>query len=462
MESTIENAVNQDEWAVVSYKWSDEAIGGPTILGPLRALGARHNAVILGKKLGKTIADLDLDRVHLIGHSAGSALINEIAQQLANATNRPELIHTTFLDAFALPLVDNYGAYSDWSDHYVNTSDYFAFQTDEILANAYNVDVTNLLDTRPSPTVGHQWPRIFYQQTILGIADGSQGTGFPLSYEAGNRIWDLTNGEVITLGEGEPSFFPPALGQWSDEQILQTWQDLGYAISPAGTVDLVGDLLTMRTGSPVWVTGPAMFAPSFDAVRFDVEFTSEAGAEGLLAVYFDDVPLGTIDERFALGSMDQYVLPLPEHEAGLHTLSFRLDSFSEIDSSIALSNVQFGSFVPSVLSGDYDRDGDADGADFLQWQRDSGSSVEPYAGADGDGSGFVDGADFLIWHDNFGATLLESPPTTVPEPSLPLLMVGGAMPLFHRRRLASQDSICQYSKHGAGTRQAKSTLRFLL
>jgi len=55
-------------------------------------------------------------------------------------------------------------------------------------------------------------------------------------------------------------------------------------------------------------------------------------------------------------------------------------------------------------NGDYDDDGDNDGNDFLVWQQQFGTTVDPNTGADGDGSGTVDGADLTIWSDNFGST----------------------------------------------------------
>jgi hypothetical protein len=72
--------------------------------------------------------------------------------------------------------------------------------------------------------------------------------------------------------------------------------------------------------------------------------------------------------------------------------------------------------------GDYDRDLDVDGADFLEWQRQTGSSVMEYEGADGNGDGTIDAADLTVWSDNFGfygsaVTAAGSPLTTVPEPA---------------------------------------------
>ncbi|HYO25020.1 MAG TPA: hypothetical protein VEQ85_08720, partial [Lacipirellulaceae bacterium] len=57
----------------------------------------------------------------------------------------------------------------------------------------------------------------------------------------------------------------------------------------------------------------------------------------------------------------------------------------------------------TVLFGDYDRDGDVDGADFVVWQRGLGGAAAPLgSGADGDGNGSVGAPDLLVWGQGFG------------------------------------------------------------
>jgi hypothetical protein len=81
--------------------------------------------------------------------------------------------------------------------------------------------------------------------------------------------------------------------------------------------------------------------------------------------------------------------------------------------------------------GDFDGDGDVDGADFVAWQTVFPSRV---GGDDiGDHDGDVDGADFVVWQTNFPYT---PSPATVPEPStiaLVLLSVPALFALYRRR-----------------------------
>jgi hypothetical protein len=65
-------------------------------------------------------------------------------------------------------------------------------------------------------------------------------------------------------------------------------------------------------------------------------------------------------------------------------------------------NDDFPSFI-----GDYDGNCAVDGNDFLVWQRQFGSVVNPYTGADGNGNGVIDAADYVVWRSKFGSSCLK-------------------------------------------------------
>lgn len=94
--------------------------------------------------------------------------------------------------------------------------------------------------------------------------------------------------------------------------------------------------------------------------------------------------------------------------------------------------------IGSVIHpGDFDGDGDVDGADFVAWQTNfptaSGATL---AQGDADADGDVDGADFVVWQTNFPFTPGPGV-TSVPEPSAWLLwLLGALMPLARRSRCA--------------------------
>jgi len=84
-----------------------------------------------------------------------------------------------------------------------------------------------------------------------------------------------------------------------------------------------------------------------------------------------------------------------------------------------------GELLTAVVNeGDFSGDGVVDGADFLMWQRDFGSTG--ISEADGDESGLVDGGDLVVWKDRYGA-FANSPMQTVPEPSAIYLLCAIAV-----------------------------------
>jgi hypothetical protein len=85
--------------------------------------------------------------------------------------------------------------------------------------------------------------------------------------------------------------------------------------------------------------------------------------------------------------------------------------------------------VAAQLPGDFDKDDDADGADFLGWQRTFGSTT-PLA-ADWALNDAIDGADLAKWRANFGRKLGAAVSATfsVPEPGTVWAFVAGAAAL---------------------------------
>ena len=82
--------------------------------------------------------------------------------------------------------------------------------------------------------------------------------------------------------------------------------------------------------------------------------------------------------------------------------------------------------VTLVQPGDFDGDGDVDGADFMAWQR--GQSPNPWSAS-----------DLAEWEENFGnGTPLAPASTVVPEPSTQLLLLLAMMAwLRHREVIVS-------------------------
>ncbi len=68
------------------------------------------------------------------------------------------------------------------------------------------------------------------------------------------------------------------------------------------------------------------------------------------------------------------------------------------------------------VTGDFDQDGDLDGADFLDWQRGLGGTTLAGIG-DGNHDGQVTAADLALWENQFGAAAALAKVQAVPEPT---------------------------------------------
>jgi hypothetical protein len=83
--------------------------------------------------------------------------------------------------------------------------------------------------------------------------------------------------------------------------------------------------------------------------------------------------------------------------------------------------------IIGVATGDYNRDGLVDAADYVVWRRAAGQNVPFYTVADGNGDGMVSSADYEVWRLNFGKTIpgaaSGSVSPAVPEPSSLLLLL---------------------------------------
>ncbi len=174
-----------DDWEVVPYDWRYLA-GSRT--NPILPDTALTNAVALGALEGQFLATFNYEHVHLIGNSAGAALVDKIADYIKAASPSTK-VHVTFLDAYAPgTFADSYGDSADWADQYLNRGD--SPWTEEALPHAHNVDVTRI---NPTPSLNlitnHSWPRKFYQESLISQPE-YEGYGFLLSREATIGEWN--------------------------------------------------------------------------------------------------------------------------------------------------------------------------------------------------------------------------------------------------------------------------------
>jgi endonuclease I len=144
-----------------------------------------------------------------------------------------------------------------------------------------------------------------------------------------------------------------------------------------------------------------------DTEMFDVDLEPFTGLEQGDFVAFDSLFLPNAVGQFAAN----YTLMLSDEDLpGEQTQTLTLSLLAE-----------------AILSGDYNRDGIVDAADYVVWRRALGENVTAYDGADGDGDGMIDDGDYDVWRANFGSTAAATgsfATRAVPEPASLLIATG--------------------------------------
>jgi hypothetical protein len=114
----------------------------------------------------------------------------------------------------------------------------------------------------------------------------------------------------------------------------------------------------------------------------------------------------------------------------------------------AVSILEWDARVYFTPSGDFDGDGNADGADLLAWQRGLGSTDAARAAGDADLDGDVDAEDLSIWKSTFtGAS--PTPAATIPEPAPAVSLLAGLAIMAAASRLRRANVSCYSTRRRA-------------
>jgi probable HAF family extracellular repeat protein len=382
-------------WQIYEYNWYQNAHRP----NPSDAL---NNAAQEGKNLGNSIVAQGWTHVHFIAHSAGAALIQSATDAIKNpTTGAPNIVvHETFLDPFVgdkLQGVTSYGMNANWADQYFTRDketeyDPYAYlfstapYTESPLNHSYNVEITYLGSVKvnhikyvSSPDgipvaevctdteTSHEWPINFYENTITGtgVTSDYNGFGFPLSEEGGN--WNATSGYAAGNGtEVNPSTPVTKLGTPDSCTPIATpslppypgiapdFTQLPSIESTTGTIQKYVDHINLLSGSPAWISTVVTPTNPVNYIAFDAKFTSGSGAQGVLTVLWDTNEIGTLDERVIDPGLQHYQFRFPQVSSLTpHVLGFRLDPFTNIQSTVTLTNMtlnQVGVSHPPTLS----------------------------------------------------------------------------------------------------------------
>jgi hypothetical protein len=346
-------------WEIKILDWRDSA------KTPLPQT-AYANAFLEGKALGERIAAEGYDHIHFIAHSAGSNVTQAAASWIISpAANKRPTIHSTFLDAYyPNPDSANYGNLANWAEQYVDMRGSFLIKnTNLILPAAFNFNVTALDSDQNKGDIGnHSWPYEWYEDSIsplfsrYGYPLSLEGLNSPLPSHAnpntvqGSRCDLITNfSECNGLAPVTVPVFKLEFNSTNPFTLWPTRSGTQVFTSTTGILDYSKlNLMGLSTDSPAWISINADVTEPMDTIQFDYKFISKA--EGLLSVFVDDQLVFKADERQAIAGVNESVsIPVGTVAPGLHTLSFRLDPFSNSQSVIELSNLRTGSMKVSRI-----------------------------------------------------------------------------------------------------------------
>ena len=198
---------------------------------------------------------------------------------------------------------------------------------------------------------------------------GAELFGFPLSKEGGNwdfatKVYPVEVKSAYIKVLGRPDSDCPALGESRVPTYSGPKVDLDKVQTVTSTTGIIrnnGSGLIITSGgrlqqqslqsvnrkaqteqSVAWVAASVIVTNAVNTLSFDAQFLS-IKAEGLLTTYGETDSIGSIDERVVTAGLQHYTYALPSTITnGSFTLGFRLDSFSNTVSSIAITNVAFG------------------------------------------------------------------------------------------------------------------------
>jgi hypothetical protein len=264
------------------------------------------------------------------------------------------------------------------------------YEKNEAGANA-DVEYAWIFQDAGRTHLQHQSDFLRFRAPTLGTAGGVAYPGFDDFYEEGG-VGDIipfeiphNNGQTLTsvlnlVGQNQPAL---------DFVQLATWNDFGEGTMFEPTVETGFDYLVQvqqYTGVPY---GEAELELVYRLYRARKANPGDAAVKALLDQASSD--LAALEVNDARAILDQ-VAP----------------------------------------QGDFDDDGDVDGADLLKWQQQVGSVglyPEKSLAADANADGIVDSEDLAIWQDNvaMAPTDLKNAATTIPEPATAALVIVAAI-----------------------------------
>lgn len=233
---------------------------------------------------------------------------------------------------------------------------------------------------------------MFLAVAVAGLAASAEaevGYLLPEIEVPTNGVDPVAGSFSVTLSVGGAEVGQPASAFAAELMVGSTDVVLGDAVDAADPIFTSGSLLN--------------FSDSAQVIRAAQDlYSSTPGSEPLA----DGKALFAVPFSIANPAIGSYSLSF----GGLNELA------DDAGAAYSLDVTDVGS-ITVFLSGDFNRDGSVDAADYTVWRDSEGDNVAAYAAADGDGDGTIDADDLLVWQGQYGATIgsLGSAATAAPE-----------------------------------------------
>ncbi|EXJ14574.1 FG-GAP repeat domain-containing protein [Imhoffiella purpurea] len=408
-----------DLWAIDWRSWSRTGLTNP--------FGAYVGGIAVAPSLASPLRDLGYRQLHLIGFSAGAALIDELTLWLrhwARLSDQPgPEIHETLLDPYDPHRETTpYGACADWTDSYFDARTVVTEAMDFTKLTpdyAFSVEVTPAAEGCDilfpySAICRHSRPYRFYGfsvdpalETELGETEADPildtlGLGYPLSVEAGVPLERLRvefppgQGCRIDVMECVQEHRPP--GAWrfvtATADDLAVDAHLGSSQVSPGIGDGLPERIELesRPGSPSAVELLFTTREAVSSLQFDWRFIGDG--ESLLRIFADERLVGMLDRRtLPERSPVPQRLHLGQLPPGGHRIGLRLDGFAETPAAILLTEMRIGRVERVENAGLGPQTLDPRLADCPRLADTDGDGLDDLRDPDDDGDGFADRID---------------------------------------------------------------------
>jgi hypothetical protein len=304
--------------------------------------------------------------------------------------------------------IDQNGAWNSATEPSTVTASNGSYAFANIAAGLYRVDVVIPNEGTPAAAWVITTPAVGYRDVQLGPGGNATGISFGLLNRASDDWGNLpdsfhttaaSNGphhlvvqgfQLGTSVDGEVDGIPTANASGSsDNDGVQVTSNGGILVTGTNTLHVtvvgVGGTLTgwMDFNNDGTFDSSERLNWSFNGTSLGGEADLSPGGHDLQI----NVPAGAVGGR-VMASRFRWGEP---------GLSF--------DGPSIKGEVEDYFFNLNFISGDFNRNGTVDQADFALWQKTKNQNVTPFSGADANGDGVVNQADLDIWQANFGKTL---------------------------------------------------------